>query len=273
MGGASFIVAKEIVKQFGIDNVTLVFCDTLIEDEDLYRFLDDIEKYFNKKIIRLKDGRTPFQVYEDVNYFGNSRIAHCSVTLKGKVFSKWIRENYNPKDCVIHFGFDGVEYKRLEGAKKNWFPYECQAPLLGVEKDGTAKWTKQLILEEIEDCGIAIPRLYDLGFSHNNCGGFCCKAGQKHFDLLRKKLPEKYKEFEEITQDIFDRKPNLKPHIKQVVNGVSNYLTMKDFRESMEAGELPDSFVGGCGCFSDSQLMFDDSEIDDKPDITQIFKD
>jgi len=32
--------------------------------------------------------------------------------------------------------------------------------------------------------GIALPRLYGLGFSHNNCGGFCIKAGQANFKLL-----------------------------------------------------------------------------------------
>ncbi|MEK5358187.1 hypothetical protein [Paenibacillus sp. FSL L8-0709] len=34
------------------------------------------------------------------------------------------------------------------------------------------------------------PRLYDLGFTHNNCAGRCVKAGQKHFRTLRETRPE-----------------------------------------------------------------------------------
>ncbi len=40
--------------------------------------------------------------------------------------------------------------------------------------------------------GIAPPRLYAMGFPHNNCGGFCVKAGQAHFALLLRTMPERY---------------------------------------------------------------------------------
>ena len=44
-GLASFFEAKLAIEKYGQDNVELVFCDTKSEDEDLYRFLDDTEKY------------------------------------------------------------------------------------------------------------------------------------------------------------------------------------------------------------------------------------
>src|SRR3990172_7394334 len=40
----------------------LVFEDVLFEDEDNYRFLADCEKRWNKKIIRLTEGRTPYEI-------------------------------------------------------------------------------------------------------------------------------------------------------------------------------------------------------------------
>ena len=49
-GLASFFEAKLAIEKYGSDNVDLVFCDTLSEDKDLYRFLIDTEKYFDKKI-------------------------------------------------------------------------------------------------------------------------------------------------------------------------------------------------------------------------------
>ena len=39
------------------DEVILLFTDTLIEDEDLYRVLDQSESYFGIPITRLADGR------------------------------------------------------------------------------------------------------------------------------------------------------------------------------------------------------------------------
>jgi hypothetical protein len=40
-GICSFFAAKRVVKKYGKENVILLFCDTLIEDEDLYRFIED----------------------------------------------------------------------------------------------------------------------------------------------------------------------------------------------------------------------------------------
>ena len=40
-GMGSFAEAKSCVDKYGKENVTLLFADTLMEDEDLYRFKDD----------------------------------------------------------------------------------------------------------------------------------------------------------------------------------------------------------------------------------------
>ncbi len=51
-GAGSFAAAKRVLA--GKPNhVTLLFCDTLIEDEDLYRFLDDIEDHLGIPITRI----------------------------------------------------------------------------------------------------------------------------------------------------------------------------------------------------------------------------
>ncbi len=44
-GLGSFFAAKRVIDQHGTDNTTLLFTDTMTEDEDLYRFLDDTSTY------------------------------------------------------------------------------------------------------------------------------------------------------------------------------------------------------------------------------------
>ena len=47
--------------------------------------------------------------------------------------------------------------------------------------------TKEEMLNDLVNDGIEIPYLYKLGFSHNNCNGFCVKAGIGHYKNLLEK--------------------------------------------------------------------------------------
>jgi hypothetical protein len=245
-GAASFCVLKELLRRHGKENVVAAFCDTTIEDPDLYRFLDDIERVLKIKIVKLCDGRTPWQVFRDRKWHGNSRIAHCSEELKGKVFSKWLSQHYQPKDCILHFGFGASESRRLATARKNWFPYQCESILLE-----PPYLSREQMLQEIDGSGIDVPRLYELGFSHNNCGGYCCKAGQGHFNRLLRELPAVYAHHEQEQEQLFKEFPKLLPSLEKTTNGVKSYLSLRDFRLLIEIGCKPESGVGGCGCFSD----------------------
>ena len=249
--------------------IELVFCDTLIEDEDLYRFVDETTKYLGLPYTKLTDGRNPWEVFKDVKYQGNSRTAHCSDLLKTQMFKKHIEEKYN-YDCIVVLGMTEQEDDRIERAKKK-YPCEVIAPMacrpfLGREKS-----------EKIwEDVGIKIPRLYRQGFAHNNCGGFCVRAGLKQFRNLYKTNPErylwhekkqeeyrawyeKYKEQQYREKKIgmgelikaLDSKAN--PFLKKTVNGETQYITLKEFREKYMEDLTPDQYdhSTGCGCFTD----------------------
>lgn len=60
-GGIGSFCAAERVKSALTtgDKLTLLFTDTKMEDEDLYRFLNDSEKALGITITRIADGRTP----------------------------------------------------------------------------------------------------------------------------------------------------------------------------------------------------------------------
>ena len=48
-GSASAVAADRVIERYGSDSTTLWFADTLYEDEDLYRFLIDLENRWDKK--------------------------------------------------------------------------------------------------------------------------------------------------------------------------------------------------------------------------------
>ena len=85
--GTYFTLKRVLEKQYKED-VMAVFCDTLQEDGDLYRFLNDIENKFDLEIIRLSIGKTLFELAYEDNFLYNSRIANCSKKLKSKPFVK-----------------------------------------------------------------------------------------------------------------------------------------------------------------------------------------
>lgn len=81
-GASSAYVAHYIVQKYGKDNCILFFTDTLWEDIDNYRFMDEVAEYIGLEITTRIDGRTPEEVFFDTNYLGNSRMAKCSEELK-----------------------------------------------------------------------------------------------------------------------------------------------------------------------------------------------
>lgn len=225
----------------------LVFADTLIEDQDLYRFMIEVwVKLGYPRFHWLADGRNPWQVFEDIGMVGNSRIAPCSRILKTEKIKAWFAENARPDDVLV-LGMDWSEMDRIERAQFNWQPRQVLS-LLNQWK--VPRPTFGAILARY---GITEPRLYPAGFPHNNCGGFCVRAGQTQFATLLERFPEVYA-FHEAWQDaVMARNPKLKPFLRRKVDGVTTYITLRLFRLMIEARaiEVEPFDFGGCGCFTD----------------------
>jgi len=171
-GIGSWCCLDRILETEEKENVVCVFCDTLAEDGDLYRFLNDIEKYYGIEIIRICEGKTPFELSWEENFIYNSRVANCSKKLKSKPFRRWLEANYNPDNAIVCIGIDWTETHRKAAIEKNYQPYKVAFPMC--EPPYLEKWE---MLQKLEITGIQQPRLYKLGFSHNNCKGLCFKGG------------------------------------------------------------------------------------------------
>ena len=105
------------------------------------------------------------------------------------------------------------------------------------------------MIEGCKEIGIKHPRLYDHGFAHNNCGGFCIKSGQGQFFKLLKIFPDRYARHEKEQENLFTK---IKPHgfIRMTIDQEPKYLTLREFRKYVEGDGQIDLFeTGGCGCF------------------------
>jgi hypothetical protein len=245
-GGLGSGVSALAAFENGLD-FNLIFADTLIEDEDLYRFNSDVAKVCGKEIIWLKDGRTPWDVYIDKKWIGNTRTAHCSTELKTKPVKAWLLNNSKESDPLV-LGMDWSEKDRIDRASANWAPRPVVSLL------NKYKITRPMFEPMLERHGIKRPRLYNQGYEHNNCGGFCCKAGLVQFERLYRTNPNRFayheKEMNRAMSAIGD---TARPFLRKVTNGETQYLTLTDFRERLEAQtmELPMFDASGCGCFTD----------------------
>ena len=194
-GTASAVAANRVLERYGKEATTLWFADTSWEDEDLYRFLADLESFWGVTIVRYTDGRTPLEVAEKASIIPNQRRAPCSLQLKIKPFTKYITDL--PKPLTVHLGLDFTEMHRAERPKVE---YE-KVP--GVTVDLPLLWepvAKPPHRHTVAEWGIETPRLYKLGFPHNNCGGRCVRQGIKEWLRLKHTFPDRFSEVAEWEQ-------------------------------------------------------------------------
>lgn len=250
-GAGSWATAMKVREQYGAENLYLVFADTLVEDEDLYRFIRESATQIGGTLVWLKDGRDIWQVFKDDRFIGNSRLANCSKYLKQQPSRTWLEANAKPDECVVYVGIDWSETHRLPAIEAAYLPYTAKAPLCE-----PPYMDKQSVLDWIEAEGIKPPRLYDMGFAHNNCGGFCVRSGQAQFKRLYQVFPERFAYHEAKEEEMRQFLGKDISILRDRSGGKTKPLTLKSFRERLEreacAIEDEDDW-GGCGCFVDTE--------------------
>lgn len=242
-GVGSWAAAKRVADIYGTQDMVLLFADVKDEHPDLYRFLDDASANIGVPVTVIADGRTPRQLMRDEKFIGNSRKDPCSKLLKRRLLDRWCRENCDPKDTMRYIGIDWTEAHRLETFRKRVAPWSAEAPLCQepyMGKDEAMAWCVRE--------GIELPELYRRGFSHNNCGGACIKAGQGQWALLLQHDRQRYLDWEnweaEMRAVVGDRSI-----LRDRRGKTSKPLTLRDFRARVEVtGQYDKHEHGGCGC-------------------------
>lgn len=251
-GVGSALTAFIVAKTYGPENTIILFADTLIESPDLYEFNQKVVDKLGCEYIVIADGRTPWEIFRDVKFMGNSRVDPCSRILKRDLIKKWLKDNFTPEECNIFVGIDCYEEHRLVKVIENNKPYVYRSILIesNIFLDNDDKiWFCQ-------QNDLPIPILYKIGLPHNNCGGFCVKAGLGQFKKLYEELPEVYIHHENMMEEVMKENPKLRSFLRKQVNKQQLYLTLKQYREqylekNYKSVEEDSQDFGGCGCAID----------------------
>lgn len=260
-GLASAEALERTIARAGLDHTIALFADVrghsthehAGEDADNYRFLADIERWFGIAIIRIVEGRDIWQVMFDARAItlpvGAARVARCSIDLKREPIDRWIAERYTPETAIQVTGLDWSEPHRIAAFEAAKAPYRCWFPL-----DEPPYADRCQLAAKWEARGIRPPRLYEQGFTHANCGGFCVKAGQAHFALLYATNKPRYL-YHADKEAQFRAEINPKATIlRDRRGGETKPITLYEFAARLDAGESYDRDEwGGCGCFAPVQ--------------------
>ena len=233
-GLASFEVGRRVISKYGMKKVEFWFFDTLIEDVGLYRFLRECESKLNMRIERFSDGRNPWQVFRDERFIGNSRVPLCNRVLKRELLERLLRIRFPNKDVVLYMGYEWHETHRMAKARRRWkakgyavdFPLERPPFLNSTDLKGIA-----------ESEGVEVPRLYRMGFGHNNCGGACVQAGVGQWSLLWRVLPNRFlwhEEQEQLTRAYLQKDVSI---LRDRAGGKTRPLTLRELRSRLRSDE------------------------------------
>jgi 3'-phosphoadenosine 5'-phosphosulfate sulfotransferase (PAPS reductase)/FAD synthetase len=209
-GGITSAVACKIAIDLWEANCEIVMIDTANEDEDTYRFKEDCEAWYGKqiKVITgiIQNTRNNNYDYVDIGYnyttiqdvwvehksLNVATGAICSSQLKRRVREKWQEKN-DYEYQVFGFEFDKKEFNRANGLIKNHKKAKGIFPLLmmGYSKDDC--------LQIIQDAGIQIPRMYQMGFRNNNCFKTgCVQGGIGYWQKIQIEFPDKFNKMAEM---------------------------------------------------------------------------
>jgi hypothetical protein len=156
-GEASWATGKLVAELEGTKDFALLFCDTLAEHWDTYRFLiqgsanvlgvpcpDALlsqcrllpplwEPERRKKalavlaieaqaavpcLVWISEGRGLWEVFRDERLIGNTKQDPCSRTLKRRLAGAWQQEHCDPANTVVYVGIGYHEYHRFDGTKE-----------------------------------------------------------------------------------------------------------------------------------------------------------
>jgi hypothetical protein len=153
------------------------------------------------ELVWLTEGRDPWEIFRDGRFLGNSLVDPCSRIGKRELADAWRIGNCSrigelfaaPDHFAVGIGdHEGHRFDDKKGgglgprmAEDGWLYH---APLMTECRPGE----ESLFFAPLEAIGPAAPRLYGMGYTHNNCGGFCIKAGQAHWANRFKVSPGRF---------------------------------------------------------------------------------
>lgn len=192
MSGGKDSTALALLMRDKVADMEYVFCDTCKELDETYEYLNRVEAYLGKKIVRL-NAEAGFDHWLTVygGYLPGPNMRWCTKMLKLRPFEKYVGDD----DVVSYIGIradeDRVGYISTKPNIRAVFPFKEY----GVDYEG--------VMRILRESGIGMPPYLDWGRTHSGC--FFCFY-QKPIEWLRllEHHPHRFAEaeaYEKISDD------------------------------------------------------------------------
>lgn len=221
-------------------NIELYYIETGSAHPDNKRFISDCEKWYNAEIKTVKSRyfKNHFEVIEKTRYINGVDGARCTLELKKNV--RYDLENlysanlFNTKILTNQiFGFE-FEKSQVNRAIRFMQQYPNSNPLFPLIEKGLDKNNCAGILL---NAGIELPKMYELGYSNNNCIG-CVKGGKGYWNKIRIDFPNNFEQMKEL-------------EIK-VGHSCIKDVFLKDLQPN--EGRMKDEIMPNCGHFCEVEF-------------------
>lgn len=199
LGWFSCGITSAVACKLAIDKserVEVYYMDIDTAHPDNERFISDCEKWFGKKINRIRstEYKDQFDVIEKTGYVNGANGARCTLELKKEV-RFYLEERLKPDlfeqdrpqySNQVH-GFEW-DVSQITRAIDYAIEYPYTNPLFPLIEE---KLTKENCAQMLLDVGIKLPVMYELGYNNNNCIG-CVKGGKGYWNKIRIDFPETF---------------------------------------------------------------------------------
>ena len=172
-----------------------VHCATGSEHPDSDRFEREWSAHMAAPVttLRSQDYADTWDVWEKTGWLSGPKGARCTGELKVAP-----RIAFQRPDDVHIFGYtaDAADVERAKRFRDNWFEVSVRFPLI---EHGI---TKAAALAMVNNAGVAIPEMYNLGYQNNNCIP-CVKAtSPDYWALVRKTHPYEFNRMAAMSRNL-----------------------------------------------------------------------
>src|ERR1039458_8957966 len=192
MSGGKDSTALALYMRDRIPQMEYVFCDTDKELTETYEYLNRVEAFLGKKIIRLNP-RAGFDHWHSVfgGYLPSPNMRWCTKMLKLKPFEEFVGEQPVVSYVGIRADEDRTGYISRKANIKAVFPFKED----GIDYAG--------VMRILNESGIGLPPYLKWGRTHSGCF-FCFFQQPIEWVRLLETHPEQFDEaqaYEKITDD------------------------------------------------------------------------
>jgi len=193
-GVASAVATKLALAKYRLFDREIIITrsHTGSEHPDNERFMADCARWFNAPVVEQRSTRfkDTWDVWGRERFITSAWGSSCTDELKRIPSEAMIR-----RGDILVFGYNIGEEGRAARLRKANDHVTIETPLID------AGLTKSDCLAIVERAGIALPAMYLLGYTNNNCPA-CPKAGMAHWNKLRITHPDQFERMAALQREL-----------------------------------------------------------------------